>query len=252
MRMMIKKKEIDNSTIFGLGQNAYCGVSLVIPTLNEARNLPNILSSIPRVVDEVIVVDGHSQDDTVEIAKKILPTAKVIFQRNSGKGDALRCAFDQVQGEIVVQIDADGSMDPLEIEKFVKVVSEGYDVVKGSRYLPGGGSLDLSTKRSFGNRMFVKLVNFLFSTSYTDLCYGYMAFTKEALDRLKCTLGCHGFQIETEICIKAEKIGLRVTEVPSFEGKRAHGSSRLRLVRDGFRILHMILFEFLKTSEDHR
>jgi len=227
-------------------------VSLVIPTLNEAKNLPDVLSRIPKVVDEVIVVDGHSQDSTAEIATKILPTAKVIYQRNSGKGDALRCAFDQVLGEIVVQMDADGSMDPLEIEKFVKVMSEGYDIVKGSRYLPGGGSLDLSAKRSFGNRMFVKLVNLLFSARYTDLCYGYMAFKKDALKRLRECLETDGFQIETEMCIKARKLGLRVAEVPSFEGIRAHGSSRLRLVRDGLRIFSIIVLEFLKTTKDDR
>jgi len=223
-------------------------VSVIIPTLNEAQSVPDVLLRLPTVVDEVIIVDGYSEDDTVEVAMKVLPTAKVILQKRNGKGDALRSAFKHANGDIIVQMDADGSMDPLEIEKFVAVASEGYDVVKGSRYLFGGGSTDLSVKRSFGNRMFVKLVNLLFSAKYTDLCYGYMAFRKEALDRLNDTLRCNGFQIETEMCIKARKLGLRVTEVPSFEGKRAHGSSRLCLIRDGFRILLMILTEFLKTS----
>jgi glycosyltransferase involved in cell wall biosynthesis len=223
-------------------------VSVVIPTLNEAQNLPDVLSRIPKIVDEVIIVDGHSEDDTVEIATKVLPTAKVLMQRSSGKGDALRLAFEHAKGDIIVQMDADGSMDPLEIEKFAEVTSEGYDIVKGSRYLFGGGSADLSAKRSFGNRMFVTLVNLLFSAKYTDLCYGYMAFRKDALDQLNDALKSDGFQIETEICIKAKKLGLKVSEVPSFEGKRAYGSSRLRLVRDGFRILSIILTEFLKTS----
>jgi glycosyltransferase involved in cell wall biosynthesis len=223
-------------------------VSVVIPTLNEAQNLPDVLFRLPKVVDEVIIVDGHSEDDTIEVAMKVLPTAKVILQKRNGKGDALRSAFEHATGDIIVQMDADGSMDPLEIEKFAEVTSEGYDVVKGSRYLFGGGSTDLSAKRSFGNRMFVRLVNLLFSADYTDLCYGYMAFRKDALHRLNDTLKCNGFQIETEMCIKAKKLGLRVKEVPSFEGKRAHGSSRLCLVRDGFRILSMILTEYLKTG----
>lgn len=222
-------------------------VSVVIPTLNEAENLPDVLSRLPRVVDEVIVVDGHSEDDTIEIIKKVCPTAKVFFQANNGKGDALRSGFNYAQGDIIVQIDADGSMDPCEIEKFAKVVSEGWDVVKGSRYLPGGGSTDLSSKRSFGNRMFVMLVNLLFSAKYTDLCYGYMAFRKDALSHLKGFLECTGFQIETELCIKAKKLGLKVTEVPSFESERAHGSSRLRLIQDGLLILQMIVVEFLKS-----
>ncbi len=222
-------------------------VSVVIPTLNEGQNLSHVLSRLPKVVDEVIIIDGHSKDNTVEIAKKVCPTAKVFFQEKSGKGDALRSAFNFVQGDIIVQMDADGSMDPQEIEKYAKVVSEGYDVVKGSRHLLGGGSTDFSAQRSFGNKMFVRLVNLLFSAKYTDLCYGYIAFRKAALDRLKGSLESRGFQIETEICIKAKKLGLRVAEVPSFETKRANGSSHLSLARDGFRILRMILVEFLKS-----
>lgn len=245
----VKNKGLaEGNSVSGSRPDVGCSVSVVIPTLNEAQNLPDVLFRLPAVVNEVIIVDGHSEDGTVEVATKVLPTAKVILQKRNGKGDALRSAFKHANGDIIVQIDADGSMDPLEIEKFVVVASEGYDVVKGSRYLFGGGSTDLSSKRSFGNRMFVRLVNLLFSAKYTDLCYGYMAFRKDALDRLNDTLKCKGFQIETEMCIKAKKLGLRVTEVPSFEGKRAHGSSRLCLVRDGFRILLMILTEFLKTK----
>lgn len=228
-------------------QPTECTVSVVIPTLNEAENLPGVLSRIPKIVDEIVVVDGHSQDDTVEIAKKVCPAAKVIFQKNKGKGDALRSAFACVQGDIVVQIDADGSMDPTEIEKFATTVNEGYDVVKGSRYLFGGGSSDFTLQRSIGNRMFVTLVNLLFSARYTDLCYGYMAFRKDALDRLKDSLEGNGFQIETELCIKAKKLGLRIAEVPSFEGRRVNGNSRLNVVRDGFRILQMIIVEFLRS-----
>ncbi len=224
-------------------------VSVVIPTLNEGQNLSHVLSRLPRVVDEVIIIDGHSEDDTVEIAKRVCPTAKVFFQEGKGKGDALRSAFNFVQGDIIVQMDADGSMDPLEIEKYAKVVSEGWDVAKGSRYLPGGGSTDISTRRNFGNHMFVKLVNLLFSANYTDLCYGYMAFKRGALSRMRDLLECNGFEIETELCIKARKLGLRITEVPSFERERAHGSSRLHLVRDGFRILQVIVSEFLRTRK---
>lgn len=248
--MISVSRQVSYSNVDGYSvswQPTHYTVSVVIPTLNEADNLPDVLSRIPNIVDEIVVVDGHSQDDTVEIAQKVCPTAKVIFQGNRGKGDALRCGFACAQGDIIVQIDADGSMDPSEIEKFAEAVNEGYDVVKGSRYLFGGGSTDLTPQRSFGNRMFVMLVNLLFSAKYTDLCYGYMAFRRDALSRLRGTLEGNGFQIETELCIKAKKLGLRITEVPSFEGERRNGNSRLNVLRDGFRIFQMIIVEFLKS-----
>jgi glycosyltransferase involved in cell wall biosynthesis len=244
---MDKVNYIHNSTNTGPEQYAYCRVSVVIPTLNEAKNLPDLLFRLPSVVDEVIVVDGHSQDNTVQIAKEVLPNVKIILQKNFGKGDALRCAFDHVQGEFIVQIDADGSMSPEEMPRFVEALYSGADVVKGSRFMAGGETYDMTSLRRVGNALMTTAVNILCSTKYTDLCYGFAAFKKEALQKLAPILESDNFEIETEIFIKAKRLGLNVVEIPSIEHRRKNGESKLNAFIDGFRILKTIVIASLET-----
>jgi glycosyltransferase involved in cell wall biosynthesis len=231
----------NNSTYTCSAQYTRSGVSIVIPTLNEAKNLPHVLSRLPNFVEEVIIVDGHSEDDTVKIAKNLLPNVRVIFQKNSGKGDALRCAFNHVQGEVIVQMDADGSMAPEEVPRFVEALRKGADVVKGSRFIAGGDSYDMTTLRRVGNALMTAVVNILYSSEYTDLCYGFAAFNKQAIQKLIPILESDNFEIETEIFIKAKKLGLSVVEVPSIEFKRKSGKSNLNSFVDGYRILKTIL-----------
>jgi len=243
---MDKVNCINNSTNTGPTQYSYCRVSVVIPTLNEAKNLPDVLYRLPNVVDEVIIVDGHSKDNTVEIAKEVLPNVKVILQKKSGKGDALRCAFDYVQGDIIIQIDADGSMSPEEVPSFVEALHNGADVVKGSRFMVGGETYDMTTLRRVGNALMTMVVNILCSTKYTDLCYGFAAFKKKALQKLTPILESNNFEIETEIFIKAKKLGLNVVEVPSIEHRRKNGESKLNSFIDGFKILKTIVIASLQ------
>jgi glycosyltransferase involved in cell wall biosynthesis len=212
-------------------------VSLVVPTLNEERNLPHVLSRVPSDVHEVIVVDGRSTDGTVAVAKRFAPRVRVLNQRGSGKGDALALGFGAATGDVVVTVDGDGSTDPAEIPRFVAALA-GADLVKGSRFLDGGGSDDLTPARRLGARAFPVLVNLLFGTSYTDLCYGYTAFWRECLGRISIA---PGFEVEASIGISAARAGLSVVEVASYERSRVHGASNLRVFRDGVRILVTIL-----------
>ena len=211
-------------------------ISLVIPTMNEAKNIPHVFLKIPSIVDEIVVVDS-STDDTIETVKSIRPDVKIIREEPNGKGSALKTGFTYASGDIIVMMDADGSMDPEEIPLFVEPLLNGYDVAKGSRIL--GGSEDLTLFRRFGNFCFVTLLNVLYDTDYTDLCYGYRAFRREAIDRMK--LKSNGFDVETEQSILMKKLGLKVCEVPSYERKRMHGVGNLRTFRDGWRILTRIL-----------
>ncbi|MDD4766344.1 MAG: glycosyltransferase family 2 protein [Desulfotomaculaceae bacterium] len=225
-------------------------ITVLLCTLNEEKNLPYVLPRLPKGIDEILIVDGGSTDNTVEVAKKLCPSARVVFQPGKGKGDALRYGIRRARGDIIVMFDADGSMAPEEIPRFVKPLLEGYDFVKGSRFLPGGGTSDMTRHRIFGNWVFTTLTNIFHRTKYTDLCYGYNAFWKKAFK--KVFFKGNGFEVETEINIKINKAGLKVIEVPSFETERINGEGKLHSLKDGYRILTTILKEIGKVPAESR
>lgn len=216
-------------------------VSVIIPARNEAANLPHVFDTLPGWIDEVIVVDGHSTDDTVAVARRLRPDAMVIAQPGTGKGDALMAGFAAASGEILVMIDADGSTDGAEIVRFVGALVAGADFAKGSRFSGSGRSDDITGVRRGGNRLLNMLVNRMFGTQFTDLCYGYNAFWARHLEVL--AIDCAGFEIETLMNIRAAKAGLMIQEVPSHERRRIFGASNLRAFRDGWRILKVIIRE---------
>jgi glycosyltransferase involved in cell wall biosynthesis len=225
---------------------AYPRVSVVMPTLNEAPNLPHVLRLLPPGVFEVIVVDGHSTDGSVEVAQQLRDDVRIALEGRHGKGSALARGFALARGDIIVTLDADGSADPREIPAFVDELLTGADFAKGSRYVSGGGSEDITRLRSLGNRFFSKLVNLLFGTRYTDLCYGYNAFWREALDVM--SVDCDGFEIETLMNIRVARAGLVVREIPSYEQRRLHGVSNLNAMRDGSRVLRTIIREWTRAN----
>ncbi|HZE04194.1 MAG TPA: glycosyltransferase family 2 protein, partial [Solirubrobacteraceae bacterium] len=200
-------------------------VSVVVPAYNEEHNIGWVLEQIPAWVTEVVLVDGLSTDYTEAFAQVIKPDIVVVHQRRKGKGAALRAGFAAARGQIVVMLDADGSMDPQEIDRFVEALESGADFVKGSRSLESGGSVDFTWIRRMGNQGFVLLVNLLFGTRFTDLCYGYVAFWRRHLPAMGLT--ADGFEIETELVLRAVKAGLKIREVPSYELRRRGGSSNL-------------------------
>ncbi len=221
-------------------------VTIIIPTLNEGKNIEKIISKLRSLgYTNILIIDGKSNDETVNVAKEM--GANVIIQEGIGKGDALRQAlrYDGLS-DLIIIMDADGSMDPNEIPAFLSPLETGEaDITKGSRFLGHGFSEDMTLLRRFGNSVFVFLVNNFFSTNYTDLCYGFAAFKKEAIMKLLPSLKSKKFEIETEIFVKARKMGLQIVEVPSVEYKRMNGRSNLKTFRDGFKILGLILQEAL-------
>ncbi len=235
-------------------------VSVVIPARNEARNLEIILPKLPPVY-EVILVDGNSVDDTIATAQRLMPTIKVVQQTRKGKGNALACGFEAVTGDVVVMFDADCSADPDEIPRFVDALVAGADVAKGTRYALGGGSDDITIVRSLGNRGLNVVCNLLLGARYTDLCYGYNAFWADTLPKIGLLsstlpkpadgsmLWGDGFEIETILTCRWSAADLAISEVPSHEKLRVHGTSNLNAVTDGIRVLKSIMHERRRASE---
>jgi glycosyltransferase involved in cell wall biosynthesis len=230
-------------------------VSVVVPALNEARNIPHVFARMPDDIYEVILVDGLSVDGTVAIARQLSPDVRVVMQTRQGKGNALACGFEAATGDIIAMVDADGSADPGEIPRFVAALLDGADFAKGTRYVKGGGSNDITRLRSFGNYALTAFFNACYGRSYSDLCYGFNVFWRRHLPVLGLDatsppqpdgdgrLWGDGFEVETLIHVRVAKAGLVVAEVPSFEHSRIHGVSNLNAFRDGRRVLQTILAE---------
>jgi glycosyltransferase involved in cell wall biosynthesis len=229
------------------GRGRTTTISIVIPTKNEARNIPWVLERIPAWIDEVVLVDGQSIDGTIEAAKAVRPDIVVVEQPSRGKGLALQAGFAATTGDIIVMLDADGSMHPGEIDRYVALLASGFDFVKGSRFMAGASSVDITWLRRIGNNCLLYLTNAIYGTRFTDLCYGYCAFRREFLDRLALTAA--GFEIESQLIARACINQLRITEVPSLELSRRHGQSNLRTFRDGRRVLWTLLKEAYRPRD---
>lgn len=215
--------------------------SLVVPSLNEARNIPWLLERVPDFIDEVVLVDGRSTDDTVAVAREIRPDIRVILETRPGKGVALRSGFAAATGDYIVMIDADGSMHPNEVALFTAYLDAGFDFVKGSRFMLSGGSDDMTLVRRLGHWPLLTFARVGWQVRFTDLCYGFCAFRRSRLEALR--LNADGFEIETELVLSAVRAGLRIAEVPSWESPRTYGESNLRTFRDGARVLRVLLRE---------
>ncbi|CAN5650173.1 hypothetical protein BH20ACT21_BH20ACT21_03780 [soil metagenome] len=221
-------------------------VSVVIPTLNEACNISWVLGRLPHWIEEVILIDGRSEDNTVEVAGLACPDIVVVEEPRPGKGAALRAGFARARGDYVVMLDADGSMDPHEIETFVDQLDKGFDLVKGSRFILGGGSTDITLLRRLGNHGLRLSVNALYQARFSDLCYGFFAFRRSCLPMLR--LRSDGFEIETEILVNALNANLIIGEVASLESSRLNGTSNLRTFRDGARVLRTLTSQRFRGS----
>jgi len=230
-------------------------VSVVVPALNEAKNIPHVFAQMPSDVHEIVLVDGFSTDGTVGVARQFRADVRVVRQTRMGKGNALACGIAVATGDIIALVDADGSADPGEIPRFVRALLNGADFAKGTRFAEGGGSADITRLRSLGNYALTGFFNACYSRNYSDLCYGFNVFWRRhaAVLGLDATspqrpgsdgrLWGDGFEVETLIHVRVAKAGLVVAEVPSYEHSRIHGVSNLNAFRDGRRVLRTILAE---------
>ena len=218
-------------------------VSVVIPTLNEARNLPFVVNTIPPLVDEIIVVDGHSHDDTTRVARTLDPRVHVVVEARRGKGAALTAGVLSSKGDIIVLMDGDGSMNGHEIPRFVEILCAGADYVKGSRFLPGAASVDITRIRRLGDAGLCIASRVLFGARFSDATYGFRAVWRHVLDAVNLDPAIDGFEAELLLDARMLRHNVRVAEVPCVESRRIFGSSNLRALPDGWRCLRVLLRE---------
>jgi len=213
-------------------------VSVVIPTKNEAMMLGEIIARCRPHADELLVVDGHSTDQTRAIAESL--GVPVILDHGKGKGDALREAIKHVTGDIIVFIDADGSHDPSDIPTLLRPILDGQaDHVTGSR--PRGGSDELHGDlekfcRMVGSDIITLGINYRFDVRLTDSQNGFRAIRTDVARRLGLREDITS--IEQEMIIKTLRRGYRMAEVPAHEYARRHGTSNIKLSRVWFRYVY--------------
>ncbi len=208
-------------------------VSAVICAKNEARSLPEVIARTKPYVNEILVIDGRSVDNTTAIAEKL--GCRVIQDAGKGKGEAVRLGISACNGSYVVLLDADCSHDPSAIPALLRPLKEGHaDLVVASRRRGGSDELDGSVEnimRDVIGRLITGIINFRFGSSLTDSQNGFRALRKEIIPLLE--LSEDGFTIEQQMIIRCLKRGLRVEEVSSREYKRKFGRSRISLLRHG-------------------
>lgn len=217
-------------------------VSIVAVCLNEAKSALKILDNIPKdLVDEIIVIDGHSTDKTFELVKNA--GYNIILQEGKGRGNAFKTGFKNVSGNLIVMLSTDGNERPGDIKELIDKANKGYDMVIATRF-GLGKSEDVTIIRNMGNYFFTKLCNLISGLNVTDSMNGFRILTKEAIEKMN--LQSNKFDIEAEITVKAGKLKLKVTEIPTIEDERYYSDSRLHTFKDGGIILKRIIKEALR------
>lgn len=219
-------------------------VSLIIPTWNEEKAIGRVLKEIPKqIIDEIIVIDAHSTDNTTKEAKAELRVGKdkFILQKKPGFGSALQEALKIARGDVIVIMNGDGSQNPKDIPALLEKIKQGYDYVMATRYAKEGRSDDDTTVRFIGNRVLTFLTNLIHKTHVTDSLYFFTAITKSGLKKLY--LSSPGFEFCIEILIKAHKAGLKFAEVPVVE-RTSSSKSKVNAFSVGYKILRKILQQY--------
>ncbi len=212
-------------------------VRVLIPTLNEEATIGPLVQEFAGMGYPVLVVDGHSADRTVELARAA--GAEVLLQEGKGKGAAVVQALRAIREPIVVMMDGDGTYLPSEVERLLAPVREGMaDHVIGNRFArPESGAF--TRLNFFGNKVLNKLFGLGYGVWLSDILSGYRAFRREAV--LAQNLNRSGFEIETEMTVESVKQGHRFAEVPITYRPRVSGmAAKLHPLRDGMRIFWTI------------
>ncbi len=217
------------------------GICVVIPTLNEEKGIVDTIRKIPKKVDnwpvEILVIDGHSKDKTIELAKK--EGAKVVTQKGRGKGIAMIEAIGMVDSEILVYVDGDNTYDVASLEKLVApIINDECEMAVASRIedMENGA---ITSFNKLGNIFFNLVTRLVYRKNIRDMLSGYRAIKTERLQDLSLT--SIGFEIETELTVQALENNFRIKEIP-LHYRRRSGNTKLNPIRDGYYILRTLLF----------
>jgi glycosyltransferase involved in cell wall biosynthesis len=228
-------------------------IAILIPCYNEEMTVAEVVRGFKRELPlaEVYVFDNASTDLTAQRASE--SGAIVRREERRGKGYVVQAMFRQVEADVYVMVDGDGTYHASEIHRLVEpILRRQAEMVVGARWMKDSRSKARAINL-LGNRLFRMTVNALFGVGLNDVLSGYRAFSREFVKRVKLTGG--GFETEVELTIKAEIGGWRVVEIPIGLAERPSGShSKIRALRDGMAILGAILalFRRYRTSPDSR
>ncbi|MDP2861918.1 MAG: glycosyltransferase family 2 protein [Desulfobacterales bacterium] len=216
-------------------------ITILIPALNEETTIGGIITRSKKYSDDILVVDGHSNDGTESVSRSL--GVRVIFDHKKGKGEAIRSAIPCIEKEITVLIDADGSHDPDDIPKLVQPILENRaDHVSGSRLIGGSSELHGGFDECFrlmGSSLITAFINHRFKVRLSESQNGFRAIKTSVLKELD--LKENITTIEQEMIIKTLKKGYRMAEVPSHEYKRTAGYSKIKLRKVAFRYVYSML-----------
>ena len=215
-------------------------VSIVIPTYQEAGNIEEMVRRTKKLSKlyplEIIVVDGGSKDGTPDIAEKAGATKVIRFPAKRGKGLDLWEAFQIAKGDYIIEIDADLQFDPEQIPLFINAFEKGADVVIARRENYKQSPL----WRTIGNRSLSLLTTIILTYPIHDVLAGFKAARRDVMLSLK--LQEKGFMYESEIVIKAVRMGYKLAQIPVRYKRRMRENSQVSLVKDGLRFARSIIY----------
>jgi len=215
-------------------------ISIIVPAHNEERVIENTLNKIYDIMRrtkysyEIIVVDDNSDDNTgqiIENLSKKIKTIKPVHKKAkrcgpTGLGSAIKFGLKHSSGNIVIPFMGDLSDDPKDIVKLIDKATEGYDVVCGSRFIKGGKIIGYPKIKMISNRAYNRFFAFLFRLNVKDISNAFKAYRREVFKSIN--LESDGFEITSEIVLKAHVNKHRITEVPvSWHSRSKGGKSKL-------------------------